>query len=1279
MLHNILTYQNRLLIVSLVLFLASFAVIRWEQKPIKLETIATKAAQDLKKLEQDFYETADDAVLVKRLATEQYSFRDLEAFFEKTYTFLVYNNKKLVFWNNNEVVPLYKDISFYEEGADFFSLPNSSYQIVKKQWDSTYIDMSKITVVGLQLIRYSHEAENKYLKNKINPSLDIAKEVKISTQNGSQSVALSSKKLKQPLYISHDNVALSKKVSYWAILLQTISIFLLLLVLNHIALNIAKERSPLNGFLFLTATFVLIKVVMNYAKLPIGIYHLKLFEPTDISTSIGLLSSTGDLFFAAIIFLWLIAFFHIKVHFNLKNSGNLKIRLRYYVTLMSIVSLAAFLIYYMIRSQIMQFNNSLDISNIFVSFDTVTFIAMLTLAFVLIGFFFICQKIAVLIEQLQLSLKNRVLGLGVILLLYLLSLFFISFQKEHLYVLAWVLVFAARINIFSSASYKQISPSRLAFWVFFFSSFAALLIYSFTIEKENENREKYADKIAIQEDTVTEFWFEEAAKKIMINDDIVIKYFSNNPLLPEKELVKRIKKLYLNTHFDKYGITILPFNKEGGLIKHEDKTVILKDFEERIRYKGIHTNNNYLYLMANNEGGYNYLAKLPIFNPKAEIPSPIGFMVIELNPKSNEQANVYPELIIEDKFREPEEFLDYSYAVYNNNLLESSKGSYAYNSQQDSSIAKNAKPYKYIRKNDFSHLIYVPESDMERNTKIIMVSYNSNNVMKLLSLISYLFVFAFGFLFIIIGINSIFKSSDDKLDIRDLIYSSLRKRINFAMLVTIFISFLVIGAVTVNYFYNRAADYHRKRLDEKQKEILASINDMRSRKRAENEEKVINKKLVEGDEIDEIVKTLSKIHSIDINLFNPNGDLLTCSQPLIFENHLVSKQMHPAAYFELSKLHRSQYVQYEKIGDLTYLAAYMPIHNELKTKVLGYLNLPYFEQEKEVRSEISTFLVALINLYMLLWLGAGLIAVFVSNSITNPLRMISNRLKEVELGGQNELLEWPDKDEIGELVEQYNKTIIALDESAKLLAESERKSAWQQMARQVAHEIKNPLTPMKLSVQYLQRAINNNHPNVQALTERVARTLIEQIDTLSRIASEFSNFAQMPKPVNDVHDFKAIIDNAVNLYKDTDDDEVSIYALLPKEECFVFADKDQLLRVFNNLIKNAIQAIPDDRDGVIMVKMTQENNLVKVEVNDNGSGIDEEKREKVFVPNFTTKNSGMGLGLAMSRQIVGAAKGKIWFETVVDEGTSFFVELPTIEPEASDDLYVASSSSSSIF
>ena len=686
--------------------------------------------------------------------------------------------------------------------------------------------------------------------------------------------------------------------------------------------------------------------------------------------------------------------------------------------------------------------------------------------------------------------------------------------------------------------------------------------------------------------------------------------------------------------------------------------------------------------MANEEGGYNYLAKLPIFNSKAEIPSPIGFMIIELNPKSNEQANVYPELIIEDKFREPEEFLDYSYAVYNNNFLESSKGTYAYNSQQDSSIAQNAKPYKYIHKNDFSHLIYVPESDMESNTKIIMVSYNSNNVMKLLSLLSYLFVFAFGIMFIIIGINSVFKGGDNELHIRDLVYSSLRKRINFAMLVTIFISFLVIGAVTVNYFYNRAADYHRQRLDEKQKEILASMHDMRKRNFADNEEKTSNIPLGEGDDINEIVKTLSKIHSIDINIFGDNGKLLSCSQPLIFDNHLVSEQMHPAAYYELSKMHRSQYVQYEKIGDLSYLAAYMPIHNELKTTVLGYLNLPYFEQEKEVRSEISTFLVTLINLYMLLWLGGGIIAVFVSNSITNPLRMISNRLKDVQLGRKNELLEWPDKDEIGELVIQYNKTIVALDQSAKLLAESERKHAWQQMARQVAHEIKNPLTPMKLSVQYLQRAINNNHPNVQDLTERVARTLIEQIDTLSRIASEFSNFAQMPKPINDVHDFKAIIDNAVNLYKDTDDDEVSIYALLPKEECFVFADKDQLLRVFNNLIKNAIQAIPDDRDGIIMVKMTQADGLVKVEINDNGSGIDEEKREKVFVPNFTTKNSGMGLGLAMSRQIVETAKGKIWFESVVNEGTSFFVELPTIEPEDEsddDDLYVSSSSSSSIF
>lgn len=202
---------------------------------------------------------------------------------------------------------------------------------------------------------------------------------------------------------------------------------------------------------------------------------------------------------------------------------------------------------------------------------------------------------------------------------------------------------------------------------------------------------------------------------------------------------------------------------------------------------------------------------------------------------------------------------------------------------------------------------------------------------------------------------------------------------------------------------------------------------------------------------------------------------------------------------------------------------------------------------------------------------------------------------------------------------------------------------------------------MKLSIQHLQRAIKDNRPNVGALMDRVSRTLVEQIDTLSRIATEFSSFAQMPTPINELMNINEVIENTVNLYEDTAN--VRLFKLMPEELCYVNADKDQLIRVFNNLVKNAIQAIPDEKQGIIVVNVKKTKNSVVIGVADNGCGIDAEKKEKVFVPNFTTKSSGMGLGLAMSKNIVEAAKGRIWFESKVDEGTTFYVKLPLEETE----------------
>jgi nitrogen fixation/metabolism regulation signal transduction histidine kinase len=321
-----------------------------------------------------------------------------------------------------------------------------------------------------------------------------------------------------------------------------------------------------------------------------------------------------------------------------------------------------------------------------------------------------------------------------------------------------------------------------------------------------------------------------------------------------------------------------------------------------------------------------------------------------------------------------------------------------------------------------------------------------------------------------------------------------------------------------------------------------------------------------------------------------------------------------------------------------------------------YLNIPYFTSQEDLNQEISNFLVTIINLNAFIFLIAGVIALFITNRITRSFSLISEKMRDVNLGKMNEAIVWNRDDEIGELVKEYNKMVTKLEESAAALAKSEREGAWREMARQVAHEIKNPLTPMKLSIQYLQKAIVNNQPNVKELSANVASTLVEQIDHLSKIAADFSQFANIGNVTIEEVDLHDVLRSLKDLYRPNHEVEIN---WRPVDSRIVLkADKTQMNRLFTNLFANAIEACNGNGLCSIEVNELRYNGKIIVSIRDNGEGIPEEMQAKIFIPNFTTKSSGTGLGLAMCKGIVEQAKGRIWFETKVGEGTVFYVELP---------------------
>lgn len=1227
----------------MVLLLLSFLGQYYSLQPPSLHEAAEIINSEMEEMEADFQELIQDNELIRKIEKSEYSSEDLEYLIEKPYILLAYFQDQIFFWNSNEVLLPEGMIKELEDGARIVSLKNGYYHLSKKTITARErgSQQGEIKLVALELIQHNYATENKYLTNQLNVDFDLSFGVKVSEDSLLNVEKIPLENAETPLYLYFDNKQSATSFHYLWLALLIFGFLGILLFLTQIANVLYQNNRQWSGFLFLFVCIGVIGFVLAQYYIPSNLNIFPLFTPESVENPFYL-KSVGSLLLLVSLILWIIVFFYQKVNIQLHSDYNAPKKMGIYLGFLAIVLTYTSFVFYLIKVLALQFNISFDITS-FIYLEFKTILGAFILMLLLISFFLVCKKTATILYQLGLTLQQKIFGLLVLAGFYFAYLqYFTLFEQHHYFVFIWLAIFSVLLNKFLNTLSKENGLKRMLMWVFVFSAFTAALLHSLSLEREKEIRQQIVEQVITEEDKIAEFMFEDAAEKIMLHDKAIIFYYQN-PLLSEKELKERILRKHFGGNFNKYKINIHAYKQKGHSLKYTDKSVRLEDYEDRIKFQR-KTKANYLSLIPNTStGGYNYLAKLPIFGDEPRL---LGYLIIEMEKKSDKE-NVYPELIIEDKFREPIEYDKYSYAVYKDEELRTHKGNFAYDYRQDSIFVCNEKDSKQVRFDGYSHYVHKSEGG-----KTIVVSKISEGIMDYLSMFSHLFLIA-GILVLALSFVIYLIKHSKNIRIRDLFYSSLRMRINVAMLSILLVSFVAIALVSIAYFYQKTTNYHQEILLQKQKEVLTSIENSLQKDLTRQYNAFAN-----TSEWSAKVDALAGIHSMDINLFDIHGQLLHSSQNAIFEKQLRASQMDPMAFHQMSQEYKSQFIHNEQIGSLTYLSSYVPIKKE-KGTVVGFLNLPYFAKEKELRSEISAFLVTLINVYVVIWLIAAVIALAIANSITNPLKMISDKLKNIRLGQQNDLLDWPDNDEIGTLVRQYNDTIIELDRSAKKLAKNEREYAWRQMARQVAHEIKNPLTPMKLSIQHLQRAIKDNRPNVKQLMDRVSRTLVEQIDTLSRIATEFSSFAQMPTPINELMNINEVVENTVNLYEDTDN--VRLFKLMPEDACFVNADKDQLIRVFNNLIKNAIQAIPDEKQGIIVVNVKKTKNSVVVGVADNGCGIDDEKRDKVFVPNFTTKNSGMGLGLAMSKNIVEAAKGRIWFESKVDEGTTFYVKLPLEE------------------
>lgn len=474
---------------------------------------------------------------------------------------------------------------------------------------------------------------------------------------------------------------------------------------------------------------------------------------------------------------------------------------------------------------------------------------------------------------------------------------------------------------------------------------------------------------------------------------------------------------------------------------------------------------------------------------------------------------------------------------------------------------------------------------------------------------------------------------------------TLSNRVQLAFGGLILISFLVFGWYTVSFF-NRAFQQ-----DESKK-----LNELVTTVQKEWESNPIEHLDTLSAQMTIFLENIQRKYLVDLTWWESNGALAYASTPILFTEGVKVAQIPSAAYYYLNNLGKDPIIIPNKTGSLSYQEAFLPLTKNQAN--LGYLGIPYFSGKTGLSKDIYDFFGTLLSFYVLFLLLAVGVVILLSQTITLPITRIANRLQSIKLDEKNEPLEWNRKDEIGVLVNRYNEMILELNEKTKELKQSEREGAWRQMAKQVAHEIKNPLTPMKLSVQHLQRAFQAHPDEIEHHIKKVSQTIVEQIEGLAKIATEFSNFASMPKAVNQVFELNACVRSIYELHVNGTQSEISFELKLTDEILLVYADKDQLIRVLQNLVTNAIQAIPVSGQGRIILELTMEKTNAVINISDNGMGIPPDIQELVFVPNFTTKSSGSGLGLAICKNIITAAGGTISFTTKAGIGTTFTIELP---------------------
>lgn len=1237
--------RNLLLFALLLLGLSFVSGSFFRSAPVA--NVEEKALERyLQRQEADFNTLLKDTPLLRRLVQQSEPRATFEQLAEKKYGIYLYAEtlygQDLIYWNTNQVVPNTANIAA-PEGSSFQRLANG-YYLVRKQHLQLPGMTNRVQAYALIPVFYLHSIRSRYLVSRFVHDPHAHKKIGISIEPTPYAI---SDLEGRPLFFINRKAFTPTPLSDTVTFLLRLSAILLLAVYLHLAAeSVVRRRGSIRGVALLVGGLLVLRSLLFLLPHLFQFNSYRLFSP-EVYGSNWLNPSLGDLLLNSLTFCWMVIFawYHTGAIRHLPRWMGGRRTYAAGIGALFVLILFTFLLADVVRSLVADSKVSFQVNDFF-GLDGYTVVGFVVLALLSLGYYY-CSRL--LFRFIFPAFENRYyliyFFIGVAGLLYLTLRPASATVLFQIPVLLWLIVYTF---LFSQQQFIinrfRITLAGVLFWIFVFSASLSLIVLH-----ENQEKEKIMKRIlAEQQDQKTDPSQERTLSIALTYLDE--EFFRSNYYRFNQPATNRflrdsiISNNFFAGYSRAYSTQLYAYDSaQNSLYNDDDKSFAELNTVYTQRSKPTDIPNLYYH-----EPSYDKV----IYLTKREVRGStglVGTFFILATPTSYNSETFLPELFSSAGRSDIESSPVYAYAVYEKGILKSDQTRYPFKTSL-SYLDIPKKSFEYRVNDAFDELWYKANTN-----KVVVITKKRETFLESITLFSYLFC-AFLFMVALLQLVAyLLRAAYGWKLVSVFSELSIRSQVHGTIIFISLLSFLIIGAATITFFVQR---YNRNNIDKVNRTSGIVLREMQSRIRnmGSLEQALSNNDSAASARLQQLVNEVAQIHYLDVNLYDRQGDLRYTSIGEVYKRGVLSRKMQPLAFFHLGRMRQVQYVQEEHMSDLEYLSFYTAVREPKSGEVLAYLNIPYFTSQIDLQQEISNFLVTIINLNAFIFLISGIIALFITNRITRSFSVIGDKMRAIQLGRTNEAIVWTAKDEIGALVAQYNKMVQQLEQSAAALAKSEREGAWREMARQVAHEIKNPLTPMKLSIQYLQKAINNDHPNVQELTGRVANTLVEQIDHLSKIAADFSRFANIGNQQLEHFDLHDVLESVVQLYRANPNVKL-LWRPVPAP-VQVRADRTQVNRLFTNLFSNAVEACAGMDECVIRVEETLTDGGIQLRIKDNGEGIPEAMQEKIFMPNFTTKTSGTGLGLAMSKGIVEQAGGRIWFETAEGSGTIFFVELP---------------------